>query len=86
MKVLLALMMAATSSLALATESAEAADAPQPALEHYSYSTKLDIARVIDKTPVPYVCGVVPTQMTYEDHKGHRHTVEYLVMGNGCTP
>lgn len=87
MKVLLALMMAATSGFALATETAEAADAQsQPALEHYSYSSKLDIARVIDQTPIPAVCAVVPRQMTYEDHQGHRHTVEYLVMGNGCTP
>lgn len=82
MKALLALMMAATSGFAFAAVAADT----QPAVEHYSYSDKLDIARVIDKTPVPYVCGVVPQKMTYEDHQGHRHTLEYLVMGNGCTP
>jgi len=27
----------------------------------------------------------VPAQMTYEDSKGERHTIEYQVWGNGCT-
>jgi len=24
-------------------------------------------------------------QMTYEDHQGQRHTLQYSVMGNGCS-
>jgi len=54
-------------------------------VETYSYSTNLDIARVISLSPIPDVCGVVTEQMIYEDSKGIRHALEYQVMGNGCT-
>lgn len=45
----------------------------------------LDIAKVIHMDSVPDTCGVAPMHMTYEDHKGQRHTLEYSVMGNGCS-
>lgn len=54
------------------------------ALEHYDYGMHLDIARVIRPPHTPKVCRVVPVQMTYEDHQGKRHRLEYLTMGNGC--
>jgi len=58
--------------------------ANQPAVEQYSYSSHLDIAKVIHQDPVPDVCGVVPLQMTYLDHHGQQHVMQYSVMGNGC--
>ncbi|MFC2971219.1 DUF2790 domain-containing protein [Azotobacter bryophylli] len=83
MKTLIALFMAGVSCLSMAVE--QTADAEeQPPVEQYSYSTHLDIAKVVSYSEVPNVCSVVPVQMTYDDHQGARHTIEYLVMGNGC--
>lgn len=80
MKTLIAAALLAVSSLALADQ------AVQPEVEHYSYGTKLDIAKVISLSKVPAdVCEVVPATMVYEDHQGERHTVEYRVMGDGCS-
>jgi hypothetical protein len=31
------------------------------------------------------VCAVVPVQMTYLDHQGHVHVMQYSVMANGCS-
>ena len=59
--------------------------ADQPAVEQYSYSSHLDIAKVIHMDPVPDVCEVVPVHMTYLDHQGQQHVMEYRVMGNGCS-
>lgn len=59
--------------------------ADQPAVEQYSYSSHPDIAKVIHMDPVPDVCEVVPVQMTYLDHQGQQHVMEYRVMGNGCS-
>ncbi|MDB6047450.1 MAG: hypothetical protein JWR17_196 [Pseudomonas sp.] len=58
-------------------------DATVP-VEQYTYSTHLDIAKVISTTPIPDVCGVVPARMDYVDSKGIEHVLEYRVMGNGC--
>jgi hypothetical protein len=60
--------------------------ADQPAVEQYGYSSHLDIAKVIHLDPVPDdVCAVVPAQMTYLDHQGQEHVMQYSVMGNGCS-
>ncbi|WP_263260977.1 DUF2790 domain-containing protein [Pseudomonas sp. RIT-PI-S] len=53
-------------------------------VEHYNYSTPLDIARVVSMEAVPNTCEVVPMHMVYDDSKGQRHLLEYEVMGNGC--
>ncbi|MGC1328638.1 MULTISPECIES: DUF2790 domain-containing protein [unclassified Pseudomonas] len=53
-------------------------------VQEYTYGTHLDIAKVVSMTSIPDVCEVVPASMTYLDHQGERHTVEYRVMGNGC--
>ncbi len=82
MKALIALALVAVSSFALADQ---AADAAKPAVEQYSYGTTLDIAKVISLSKVANVCEVVPATMVYEDHQGQRHTVEYRVMGDGCS-
>lgn len=54
-------------------------------IEHYSYSMKLDIAKVISISEAQDVCGAVPEHMIYEDSKGIRHDLEYQVMGSGCS-
>lgn len=54
------------------------------AVTQYTYGTKLDIAKVVNVSPVPDVCGVVPATMTYFDHQGQEHKIQYQVMGNGC--
>lgn len=82
MKHLIALLLAGIATTALAGETTSTS---QPAVEHYSYGTTLDIANVISLSNIPKVCEVVPAQMTYEDHQGQRHTVEYQVMGDGCS-
>lgn len=53
-------------------------------MERYEYAMDLDIAHVIKSPDIPNVCGVVPVQMTYEDHQGKRHILEYRVAGKGC--
>jgi len=82
MKALIAVALLAVSSLALADQAPAAAN---PAVEQYSYGTDLDIAKVISLSKVPNVCEVVPATMVYEDHQGQRHTIEYRVMGDGCS-
>ncbi|MEE1923794.1 DUF2790 domain-containing protein [Pseudomonas sp. 148P] len=82
MKTLVAVALLAVSSFALAEQ---APATTQPAPEQYSYGADLDIAKVISLSKVPNVCEVVPATMVYEDHQGQRHTVEYRVMGDGCS-
>jgi hypothetical protein len=58
--------------------------ADQAVVEQYHYGTHLDIAKVLHRDAIPTVCGVAPVQMTYLDHQGQQHTLQYLVAGNGC--
>ncbi|AVD82976.1 DUF2790 domain-containing protein [Pseudomonas sp. SWI6] len=83
MKALLTLLLCGLCSLAMAEE--PSADTGHIPVEPYSYSHPLDIARVVSLSSVPDVCEVVPARMTYEDSHGHRHIVEYRVLGNGCS-
>ena len=80
---LIALALMGISILA-AAEDIQVAQA-QPVVEQYTYATDLDVAKVISVTPTADVCEVVPAQMTYEDHQGQRHILEYRIMGNGCS-
>lgn len=82
MKALLVLVLGGFCGAALA---GEAKDVEQIPVEQYSYSQRLDIARVISMSEVPNVCEVVPARMTYEDSQGQKHILEYRVMGNGCS-
>lgn len=85
MKALLVLALSSVCLTAIADESNTPVSSQQPAVEHYSYSSELDIVKVISMTEVPNVCEVVPAQMVYEDSHGMQHTLEYRVMGNGCS-
>ncbi|WP_426135540.1 DUF2790 domain-containing protein [Pseudomonas sp. PWP3-1b2] len=85
-----ALVVMALSSLcataALADEApTELAGQNAPLVEDYTYSTHLDVAKVLSMSEVPEVCRVVPVQMEYEDSHGQRHILKYQVMGNGCS-
>ncbi|BDB19241.1 topoisomerase II [Pseudomonas sp. CYM-20-01] len=73
------------SSLVMAQESTTQVQDQQVPVEQYSYSTHLDVAKVVSKTEVADVCGVVPMRMTYEDSQGKRHILAYEVMGSGCS-
>ncbi|MDR0211567.1 MAG: DUF2790 domain-containing protein [Pseudomonas putida] len=84
MKALLILALVGMSSFAFADEVKTAATT-QPAVEQYDYSTNLDIKRVISLSTIPNVCEVVPATMTYEDHQGQVHTIQYRAMGEGCS-
>ncbi|WP_044871621.1 DUF2790 domain-containing protein [Pseudomonas sp. LFM046] len=79
MKALALLALAGTSAFALAEEPVESA------VEHYHYGMELDIARIISRSEIPDACGVVPAYMTYEDHQGRVHRLEYRVFGQGCS-
>ncbi|EKT4523134.1 DUF2790 domain-containing protein [Pseudomonas putida] len=83
MKPLLILALVGMSSFALADEVKTAST--QPVVEQYDYSTNLDIKRVISLSTIPNVCEVVPATMTYEDHQGQVHTIQYRAMGEGCS-
>ncbi|MGH8450269.1 DUF2790 domain-containing protein [Pseudomonas sp.] len=85
-----ALVVMALSSLcataALADEApTELAGKNIPVVEEYTYSTHLDVAKVLSMSEIPEVCQVVPVQMEYEDSQGQRHILKYQVMGNGCS-
>ncbi|MFI7859438.1 DUF2790 domain-containing protein [Pseudomonas promysalinigenes] len=82
MKALLVLVLGGLCSTAMAGETSTVEQIP---VEQYTYSQHLDIARVISMSEVPNVCEVVPARMTYEDSNGHKHILEYRVMGNGCS-
>jgi len=82
MKSLIVLALVGFSTIAAADEVQAVNNA---VVEQYTYSMNLDIAKVISMDSVPDTCGVAPMHMTYEDHKGQRHTIEYSVMGNGCS-
>lgn len=84
MKALLILALVGMSSFAFA-DGVKTAAATQPAVEQYDYSTNLDIKRVISLSTIPNVCEVVPATMTYEDHQGQVHTIQYRAMGEGCS-
>ncbi|BAN47354.1 DUF2790 domain-containing protein [Metapseudomonas resinovorans] len=85
MKALALLALAGMSAFACASEQAQTAAADEPLVEQYHYGMELDIARVISRSDIPDVCGVVPAYMTYEDHQGKVHRLEYMVFGNGCS-
>ncbi|MBC3304386.1 DUF2790 domain-containing protein [Pseudomonas sp. SWRI18] len=85
-----ALAVLALSSLcaaaAMADEAAtELAGRNAPIVEDYTYSTHLDVAKVVSMSDIPQVCEVVPVKMEYEDSQGQRHILNYHVMGNGCS-
>jgi hypothetical protein len=72
-------------ALTLMTSVSAYAVEASPTVSHYQYGMHLDIAHVVRTTPVANVCGPTPVQMTYSDSRGGTHTLEYDIIGNGCT-
>ena len=70
---------------AFADDSHSTAATSQSPVETYTYETKLDIKRVIEVSEIANECAPVPARMTYEDSQGQRRTLEYQVMGSGCS-
>ncbi|WP_375737890.1 DUF2790 domain-containing protein [Pseudomonas boanensis] len=85
MKAFALLALAGMSSLAFASESLETAVAQGTETEKYHYGMKLDVAKVISRSDTSTACGVVPAHITYEDHQGRVHRLEYMVFGEGCS-
>jgi hypothetical protein len=83
--VLMALFSFSAAAMAEESEAKIAAQNQRQTVEQYTYSTHLDIARVISVEQVPNVCRVVPQHMIYEDSQGKRHVLEYQVMAGGCS-
>ncbi|WP_397448452.1 DUF2790 domain-containing protein [Pseudomonas sp. NA-150] len=81
MKTSLLLILLGVSAVSMASERPEHTSA----LEQYSYSMKLDIAKVTSMTDTSAVCGVTPVRMDYLDSAGKPHSLEYLVVGGGCS-
>ena len=85
MKALLVLALSSVCLSAFADEASTQVTQQETAVEQDSYSSELDIAKVISTSEIPSVCEVVPAQMVYLDSHGMQHTLEYRVMGNGCS-
>ncbi|WP_338478251.1 DUF2790 domain-containing protein [Pseudomonas trivialis] len=87
MKVLLIMTLSSLCATAALADEAptELAGRDAPIVEDYSYSTHLDVAKVVHMSNVPDVCRVVPVQMEYDDSQGQRHILKYHVMGGGCS-
>lgn len=85
-KIALFMVMGGMFAPAFADAAHTAETAEKPAAETYTYQTRLDIKKVIEMTDISDACGgPLPVRMTYEDSHGQRHTVEYQVMGTGCS-
>jgi hypothetical protein len=85
LKVALLLALGTAGTQAFADDSHSTAATSQTSIETYTYGTKLDIKRVIEVSEIANECGPVPAHMTYEDSQGQRRTIEYQVMGTGCS-
>ena len=83
MKALLVLALSSLCATAMADEVPTDVAQQQPVIEEYTYSTHLDIAKVVSMSEVPNVCEVVPAKMEYDDSKGQRHILRYSVIGRG---
>ncbi|MFW9270065.1 DUF2790 domain-containing protein [Pseudomonas sp. D2-30] len=85
MKALWVLVLGSLCTTAMADETPTDLAQQKPAIEEYTYSSHLDIAKVLSMSTIPNVCEVVPATMEYEDSKGQRHILRYRVLGNGCS-
>lgn len=88
MKNIAALALCGFSFFALVSGAQAADQASAPAVTEYTYGTQLDIAKVVNvsgSAAVDNVCKVVPADMTYIDHQGQRHTIEYHIMSSACS-
>ncbi|MGF6092386.1 DUF2790 domain-containing protein [Pseudomonas sp. 18173] len=84
LRIALFVALGAAGAQAFADDSHSSAAGQSP-VETYTYGTRLDIKRVIEVSEIANECAPVPARMTYEDSQGQRRTIEYQVMGTGCS-
>lgn len=77
------LLIGVLSFAAISAQADEKSSAQNP--EHYQYGMELDISKVVTQSEGAEVNGVVPVQLTYQDSRGDRHTIQYEVMGAGTS-
>ncbi|GLO49957.1 hypothetical protein D3C76_58600 [compost metagenome] len=84
MKYLFAIIAFAVASHSLAAQTSdEASQHTSSNVESYHYGMAMDIAHVISITSNDESgCGVVPASITYVDHQGVTHTIDYLKVSN----
>lgn len=70
----------ANSYQTLVQEHASRQNLPAPAIVEYRYGMKLDVARVVFKTPLDKSCQVTPQLMIYKDSKGQLNALQYRAM------
>ncbi|MFI8479099.1 DUF2790 domain-containing protein [Pseudomonas sp. NPDC078700] len=81
-KVIFAASLFAALNICTLSAHAEAKSAPQT----YTYSTQLDVSKVLSLTEdsAPE-CGVVNAQMTYLDSQHKTHVLDYRKISENCT-
>jgi len=84
MKASVLMLLMCVSAASMADEKIEAAAQQQPAVEDYTYSMHLDVAKVLSVSQVSSGCEAAPVEMNYLDSAGNQHIVKYLEMGTGC--
>jgi hypothetical protein len=84
MKASVLMLLMCVSAVSMADEKIEATAQQQPAVEEYTYSMSLDVAKVLSVSQVSSGCEAAPVQMNYLDSAGDQHVVKYLEMGAGC--
>ncbi|WP_238066149.1 MULTISPECIES: DUF2790 domain-containing protein [Pseudomonas] len=84
MKYLFAIIAFTVASHSFAAQTSdEASQHKSNTVESYHYGMAMDIAHVISMTNNDESgCGVVPASITYVDHQGVTHTIDYLKVSN----
>ncbi|BCG24967.1 TPA: DUF2790 domain-containing protein [Pseudomonas aeruginosa] len=54
---------------------------PIPEIKDYKYGMKLDVAKVIYRSPSVKYCGTVKKLLSYADSQGNLHAIRYLAQG-----
>lgn len=44
----------------------------------------LEIAKDLSSNIITQECGIIPAQLTYLDHQGRKHALDYQVQGMNC--
>lgn len=68
-------------SVEIAQKYAERTGKPVPEIQDYSYSMKLNVAKVIYQSPNIEYCGAVPMIMVFEDSNDELRSIRYRSYG-----
>ncbi len=53
---------------------------PAPEIVEYRYGMKLDVARIVFKSPLQKTCEIAPRLMIYKDSRGELNALQYRAM------